>query len=109
MEIKLRQNEYLQLESNIMTDGCREPITTWHGIIVDGHTTLSLAFPDQGNRIVVVPRQHGDGRHDYDMLRLEGQIFASRERCNVTSFEEIKAFIQQELKGLAMEEVRNAR
>lgn len=43
------------------------------------------------------------------MLRLEGQIFASRERCNVTSFEEIKAFIQQELKGLAMEEVRNAR
>ncbi len=43
------------------------------------------------------------------MLRLEGQIFASRERCNITPFEEIKAFIQQELKGLAMEEIRNAR
>ena len=39
---KLRQNEYLQLESNIMTDGCREPITTWHGIIVDGHNRYEI-------------------------------------------------------------------
>ena len=34
---------------------------------VEVDTTLSLTFPDQGNRIAVVPRQHGDGRHNYDM------------------------------------------
>lgn len=43
------------------------------------------------------------------MLRLEGQIVASSERCNITSFAEIKAFIQEELKGIDMEEARNAR
>lgn len=43
------------------------------------------------------------------MLRLEGQIVASEKRCNITSFDEIKAFIQEELKGIVMEEARNAR
>lgn len=43
------------------------------------------------------------------MLRLEGQIVASEERRNITSFAEIKAFIQEELKGINMEEARNAR
>lgn len=39
---KLRKNEYLQLESNIMTDGCREAIITWNGIIVDGHNRYEI-------------------------------------------------------------------
>ena len=43
------------------------------------------------------------------MLRLEGQIVASEERCHITSFAEIKAFIQEELKGINMEEAKNAR
>lgn len=43
------------------------------------------------------------------MLRLEGQIVSSGERCNVTPFAELKAFIQEELKGIDMEEARNAR
>lgn len=43
------------------------------------------------------------------MLRLEGQIVASKERCKITSFAEIKAFIQQELRGINMEEAKNAR
>lgn len=56
----------------------------------------------------VIPDIERQSEEDW-MLRLEGQVFASKERCNITSFEEIKAFIQQELKGLALEEVRNAR
>lgn len=43
------------------------------------------------------------------MLRLEGQIVASEERCKITSFAEIKAFIRQKLKGINMEEAKNAR
>lgn len=39
---KLRKSELLQLESNLMTDGCREPIITWNGIIVDGHKRYEL-------------------------------------------------------------------
>ena len=39
---KLRKSEILQLESNLMTDGCREPIITWNGIIVDGHNRYEL-------------------------------------------------------------------
>ena len=43
------------------------------------------------------------------MLRLEGQIVSSKEKCNIKSFAELKAFIQQELKGINMEEAKNAR
>lgn len=33
----LLRQEYLQLEENILKDGCREAIITWKGFIVDGH------------------------------------------------------------------------
>ena len=38
----LSQDEYLQLEANLLLDGCREPITTWNGIIVDGHNRYEI-------------------------------------------------------------------
>lgn len=28
----LRHREYLQLEQNILADGCREPIVVWHDV-----------------------------------------------------------------------------
>ena len=33
----LSDNEYNQLEANILEDGCRDPISIWRGIIIDGH------------------------------------------------------------------------
>lgn len=33
----LRHREFLQLEQNIINDGCRDPIVVWHDTIVDGH------------------------------------------------------------------------
>ena len=33
----LRQREYTQLEQNILSDGCRDPIVVWNDVIVDGH------------------------------------------------------------------------
>lgn len=33
----LTPDEYKQLEENILQDGCREPISLWEGIILDGH------------------------------------------------------------------------
>ena len=38
----LRKDEYLQLEVNLAVDGCREPITTWNNIIIDGHNRYEI-------------------------------------------------------------------
>lgn len=38
----LMRSEYLQLEKNLMADGCRDPITVWGEIIVDGHNRYEI-------------------------------------------------------------------
>jgi len=38
----LHRQEYLQLEENILNDGCRDPIITWNGFIVDGHNRYEI-------------------------------------------------------------------
>lgn len=40
------------------------------------------------------------------MLRLEGQLFETGTKLQVTSFEELKRFIQQELQGIEIQEAR---
>ena len=38
----LKRKEFVQLEENIKADGCRDPIITWNGIIVDGHNRYEI-------------------------------------------------------------------
>ena len=38
----LQRREFLQLEENIIADGCREPIVVWNGVIVDGHNRYEI-------------------------------------------------------------------
>ncbi len=38
----LFKNEYMQLEANLIADGCREPIAIWNGVIVDGHNRYKI-------------------------------------------------------------------
>lgn len=38
----LTRQEYLQLETNIIADGCLTPIVTWKGVIVDGHNRYEI-------------------------------------------------------------------
>lgn len=38
----LLKDEYRHLEAALLTDGCREPITVWKGIIVDGHNRYEI-------------------------------------------------------------------
>ena len=40
----LRQREYTQLEQNILSDGCRDPIVVWNGVIVDGHNRYEICM-----------------------------------------------------------------
>lgn len=61
----LTQEEYNQLEENLLQDGCREPICLWEGLILDGHhrygicqkhglhfTTRTLALRDRDEAII---------------------------------------------------------
>ena len=38
----LQRKEYLQLEANIIADGCRDPIVTYDGFIIDGHNRYEI-------------------------------------------------------------------
>ena len=38
----LMKDEYRYLESNIVADGCRDPIIVWKGVIVDGHNRYEI-------------------------------------------------------------------
>jgi 16S rRNA G966 N2-methylase RsmD len=46
----LQSEERIQLESNIKDDGCRDPLVTWNGMLIDGHnryeicTRLDISF-----------------------------------------------------------------
>ena len=39
----LTDEEYKQLEANILSDGIREPIMVWGDIIIDGHNRYEIA------------------------------------------------------------------
>ena len=43
----LQKNEYLQLEANLLADGCRDPIITWDGFIIDGHNRYEICSRHQ--------------------------------------------------------------
>ena len=38
----LMKDEYRYLESNLVADGCRDPIIVWKGVIVDGHNRYEI-------------------------------------------------------------------
>lgn len=38
----LYKSDYLQLEKSIISEGCREAIITWNGIIVDGNNRYDI-------------------------------------------------------------------
>lgn len=43
----LKKKEYLQLEENILSDGCREPIIVWKDFIIDGHNRYEICMRHQ--------------------------------------------------------------
>jgi len=38
----LAADELLQLEKNIIADGCREPLTVWGDVLIDGHNRFAI-------------------------------------------------------------------
>lgn len=39
----LTDEEFAQLETNILRDGIRDALITWHGILIDGHNRYRIA------------------------------------------------------------------
>jgi phage N-6-adenine-methyltransferase len=40
----LSGQEYAQLETNILADGCRDPLVVWDGTLLDGHNRLEICL-----------------------------------------------------------------
>ena len=38
----LTDDEFKQLEANLLRDGCKEPLTVWDGILIDGHNRYDI-------------------------------------------------------------------
>lgn len=38
----LTDDEFTQLEANIIAEGCREPLIVWNGVVVDGHNRYDI-------------------------------------------------------------------
>jgi ParB family chromosome partitioning protein len=69
----LAPEELAQLEANILRDGCRDPLVTWQGTLIDGHNrheictrhclpfvSFEMAFPDRdAAEIWIIDNQTG--------------------------------------------------
>ena len=40
---------HMKLEDNLLQDGCREPISLWEGIILDGHHRYEICMTRWGD------------------------------------------------------------
>ena len=55
----LALEELAQLEANILADGCRDPLVTWRGILIDGHNRFAICSK-HGLEFQVVEREFED-------------------------------------------------
>ena len=51
--------ELAQLEANILAEGCRDPLVTWRGILIDGHNRFAICSK-HGLEFQVVERELSD-------------------------------------------------
>ena len=51
LSVPLQPEQERELEESLLLDGCREPIITWNGVIIDGHKR----YPQIREKISAVP------------------------------------------------------
>lgn len=88
----LSAEEYEQLEKNIIADGCRDPLVTWRGTLIDGHNRYEIC---EANGITFkTTEQDFDDREAVKIWIIENQ-FGRRNLPNYT-----RAKLALELKPL---------
>lgn len=45
--LPLWKKEYLHLENDLLANGCRDPLTSWKGILIDGHNRYEICMRHQ--------------------------------------------------------------
>lgn len=86
----LASDELAQLEENIIADGCRDPLVTWNGTLIDGHNRFEICtrngidfkivekeFPDESAAMLwIIDNQKGRrnmSNYDKGLLAMEKQ------------------------------------
>jgi ParB family chromosome partitioning protein len=68
----LAPEELAQLEANILSDGCRDPLVTWQGILIDGHNRFAICSK-HGLTFQTVEREFAD-RQDAELWMIGNQM-----------------------------------
>jgi ParB family chromosome partitioning protein len=68
----LAPEELAQLEANILADGCRDPLVTWRGILIDGHNRFAICSK-HGLTFQTVEREFAD-RQDAELWMIGNQM-----------------------------------
>jgi hypothetical protein len=68
----LTDDEFKQLEANLLRDGCKEPLTVWDGILIDGHNRYKIcqqrSIKFKVDKIKFKSRDHAMARIDERQL-----------------------------------------
>jgi ParB family chromosome partitioning protein len=68
----LAPEELAQLEANILADGCRDPLVTWQGILIDGHNRFAICSK-HALTFQTVEREFAD-RQDAELWMIGNQM-----------------------------------
>lgn len=86
----LSDSEFAHLKQNILSDGCREPIAVWNGIIVDGHNRYKIC--KENNLPFQTVPMHFKDRSEAIMWILKNQL----GRRNLTDFQRNEVSLKYE-------------
>ncbi len=96
---KLKDNEYNQLEKNIINDGCRDPLVLWNDTLIDGHNrykicnehdilynTIQMDFDNEIDvKIWMVDNQHGQRNltewQEYQLANIKRELLKEKGRA----------------------------
>ena len=98
----LAPEELAQLEANIITDGCRDPLVTWRGILIDGHNRFAICLK-HGLEFQSVEREFEDQSHVIEWI-IRNQF----GRRNLSAYERTKLALRLEeaIAGRAKQRMR---
>lgn len=86
----LAPEELAQLEANIVADGCRDPLVTWRGILIDGHNRFAICSK-HGLEFQTVEREFEDQSHVIEWI-IRNQF----GRRNLSAYERTKLALRLE-------------
>ena len=103
--VQLQPEVYAQLEANILADGCRDPLVTWRGILIDGHNRFAICSK-HGLEFQTVEREFED-RQAAELWMIDNQL----GRRNLEAIDKVPLLERKReiLAGMAKERMEEGR